>query len=47
MMRAIKTKLYRNQGNKRIKVGERFGIKVPNSSIKVLMTDIINNNTLW
>ena len=47
MTRVLKTKLFHNQHNKRIKVCDKFGIKVSNSTIWSLMMDRMNNNNLW
>ena len=44
MSRALKTKLPRNQWNRRIKVCEKFDIKVPNSNREALIMDRMNNN---
>ena len=40
-------KISHNQRYKRIKVCDKFGIKVPNSNRKALMMDRMTNNTLW
>ena len=45
--RALENKLSHNQLNKKIRVCEKFGIKVPNSTREALMMDRMNNNTLW
>ena len=47
MTRALNTKLSNNQHNKKIKVRDKFGIKVSNSTREVLMMDRMNNNNLW
>ena len=44
MSRALKTKLPRNQRNRKIKVCEKFDIKVPNSNREALIMDRMNNN---
>ena len=47
MLRSLKTKLSRNQRNKKIMVREKIGINVPKSTRQGLMMYIINNNNLW
>ena len=44
--RALKTKLYNNQRNKKIIFYEKIGIKVPKSTREELIMDIMKNNTL-
>ena len=44
---ALNTKTPRNKCNRKIKVGEKFGIKVPTSTRQALFIYGMNNNTLW
>ena len=44
--RVLNIKLPCNKRNNKIKVLEKFGIKVPNSTIEAIMMDIMNDNTL-
>ena len=46
MSRAIKTKLSQNQCNRKIKVCEKFGIKVHTNTREALIMDRMNNNNL-
>ena len=47
MPRAFRTKIYRNQRNKKIKVYEKLGINIINSTREALIMDRMNNNNLW
>ena len=47
MPRAIKTKLYCHQRNKKIKVCDKFGIKATDLTREALMMDNMSNITIW
>ena len=47
MTRKLKIKLSCNQHNYKIKVCEKFGIKIPKSTRGAIMMYRTNNNTIW